>query len=254
MKNKIVTITTPVGTIEVAGPKNDTSVMSLMEKNGQWEYVNQLVMKELIEPDFVCLDIGANLGQHSVVMSKLASSVYAVEASKTNCSYIHDNIILNHCANIGVINEGLWDEVCTKHLCYSEDNNACAFFNETGYVDDGVELIPVRMNTIDNLFGDLERVDFVKMDIEGSELKALNGGKSVFKKHKPILMMELNKFTAEKFMGYKISALLDKMEDFGYKKLILATKNNGFTLHEVKRPQVLSLVDRYTLVDVIFLP
>lgn len=215
-------ITTPGNRqITISGPKQDISIMPAIMR-GTYEPHVQYLMESVIKPGFDCLDIGANLGQHTILMAKLGAYVDVIEASKTNCQYILDNITQNHSIEphkIEIINFGLWNTDSTEELSYCEGNNGCAFFSTIGYEQGpGAALLQTKMIALDTLYPN-KHFDFIKMDIEGSELKALEGGKEFFSRCPPLLV-ELNKFTAKSFMNYDIIELVDKIFSFGYNRVI----------------------------------
>lgn len=80
---------------ELTGSSEDRSVFgALQSQQGFWEPHVVSVLKDCIDPEFVCLDIGANIGAHSVVMADLACNgqVIAFEASRRNFEFLHHNL------------------------------------------------------------------------------------------------------------------------------------------------------------------
>ena len=129
MSDSLAIVTTPNNrTLYINGPADDKSVMRTMLK-GKYEPSNQALMESFISPNDHCLDIGANLGQHTTLMAKLGRCVDAVEASSENCQYIRKNIKANELlGRVNVTHCGMWDENTTAELSYKKTNNACSFF------------------------------------------------------------------------------------------------------------------------------
>lgn len=71
---------------------------------------------------------------------------------------------------------GLWDKKDVLHFVASAD---CSFLSDNGEVE-------VELNSLDNILNG-EKATFIKMDIEGAELKALEGAKETIQKYKPKL-------------------------------------------------------------------
>src|SRR5947199_3313272 len=86
----------------IVGSPNDDSVFNRIAiENGNWEPQVMDVMASLVRPTDVCLDIGANLGAHTMVLADLASqgNVYAFEPSSLNARYLRENIETNKLHN-----------------------------------------------------------------------------------------------------------------------------------------------------------
>ncbi|MCL2050595.1 MAG: FkbM family methyltransferase [Lachnospiraceae bacterium] len=101
--------------------------------------------------------------------------VYAFEPDKGNyaqlCAYA-ENL-----PSIKTINKGLWDKEATLH--FNAKESVLSSISEHG---DSIVLV----DTIDNICAG-EKVTFIKLDIEGAEMKALKGAEQTIKKHKPKL-------------------------------------------------------------------
>jgi FkbM family methyltransferase len=150
-------------------PDNDISVGNQFRKNIYEIHIQQF-LENIIKKNDICVDIGTNFGQHTILMAKLAQKVYCVEARNINCNYIRKNILLNSLNNIELIHSGVWNKKCNMTFNFKESNAACSFFSTLNCKQDESIDENVQMTTIDNLFLDLSRLDLLKIDIEGSEL------------------------------------------------------------------------------------
>ena len=63
---------------------------------------------------------------------------------------------------------------------------------------------------------------FIKIDVEGSELRVLAGGKQIISTHKPVIMVELNPWSARAADG-STSALIDMLANLGYRSFSTTT-------------------------------
>ncbi len=70
---------------------------------------------------------------------------------------------------------------------------------------------------IDN---DVERLDFIKIDVEGYELEVMRGGRNTIEKHKPIIQFEYNK-QASQNGKWTFSQVYDLLWECGYKSYFL---------------------------------
>ena len=210
----------------IVGSPNDHSVFNQIGiKGGLWEPQIVDVMASLIKPTDVCLDIGANLGAHTMVLADLASlgRVYAFEPSSINAGFLSENIRANDLANARCEQIGLGRQRGIQEFTNLIGLEGCSFVSPQENVDDvlvkawgqTLEKITekVVIETLDNWISKngIDRVDFVKMDAEGSELSVLEGGQTTFTRHRPKLMIEFNKNTLSLYYGLRPRDLFDRL-------------------------------------------
>jgi FkbM family methyltransferase len=167
-----------------------------------------------VEPEDIVLDCGANIGIFSIYAAKNAKMVYAFEPSENEVTSLYENKKLNNCNNIKIIHKAVLDISKNAKLCLVE--NASHFIVSPGIkysvLKDNIDekMVSIKTISIDEFVKkeNLERVDFIKMDIEGSEEKALLGAKKTLEKFKPKLAItiyhNLNDF-------YKLPLLIKRL-------------------------------------------
>lgn len=131
----------------------------------------------------VFVDVGSFDGMTSVYFDKWSygdSFVYAFEPDEQNQKKCQDNLENNHIQH-KIVPKGAWDEETTLKFCAAA--NGTSSMNEVGNQS-------VDVDAIDHVLGD-EPVTFIKMDIEGSELRALKGARNVITKNKPKLAISI---------------------------------------------------------------
>lgn len=144
-----------------------------------------LLDEEHVKKGFYIIDGGAFCGETAIVMSKLVGPtgrVFAFEpvesAYKVLCSQNLENTVC--------IPKGLHDQ--TKELAFHivEGDEFSSSVRKDGE-------IRIAVTSIDDYVSEqkLSRVDFIKMDIEGSELSALKGAKNTIVKFKPMLAISI---------------------------------------------------------------
>lgn len=140
-----------------------------------------------VKENDVVLDTGANCGHLSILFSKLVGKdgfVYAFEPDRYNIESIKNNILLNKDLNpnIEIVDLLLWNE------------NIMVNFHEAGTVASSAVWIPDVENCVEKqaiLVDDwvkennIKKLDFIKMDIEGAEIEALDGCIETIRKFKP---------------------------------------------------------------------
>ena len=136
------------------------------------------ILRERIDPDFICIDVGANLGVYSVLLSSMVpqGGVYAFEPHALAHHMLNINLILNSVENVEVFNILVSDE--EKEVGFSEATDS-AF---SSMIDTGRRKVA---RTTERKAIDLDKfaaerslvLDFVKIDVEGAELQVLQGMK-----------------------------------------------------------------------------
>jgi FkbM family methyltransferase len=139
-----------------------------------------------------CVDVGANVGVHTVRLAKLvgtAGEVIAIEpdagvAKRTRC-----NITLNHLANARVVNAAASDQAGHMRLYRpdpSDTNRARASLLRHPYLTGDPVTVPVL--TIDGICDG--PVALIKIDVEGHEAAVLRGATAVIAGHAPSIVFE----------------------------------------------------------------
>lgn len=156
------------------------------------------LLAPLVPPDGVVLDIGAHAGQFAKLFARLAprGRVYAFEPSPYALSILRLAVRTSRLRNIVIEPLGLSDAPGTARLTTPIKRRGGMGFGlaHLGAADrpgDHVEH-EVRLTTLDRACEGLERVDFIKIDIEGWELSALRGGATTLGRFRPAIYAEVN--------------------------------------------------------------
>ena len=169
--------------------KDDQCICRFIRESGRLDHDQNMLplLKEFIKNGDVVLDIGAFIGDHTIYYSKLVGdngSVIAFEPNRDSFFCLEHN--LKAYKNVELINS--------------------AIGKEYGFVRTVDVLGNIGMNFLipDNLGGiviyslnqmEIDRIDFIKIDVEGFELDVLIGGKETINKFKPIMVIEINDAT-----------------------------------------------------------
>lgn len=160
------------------------------------------ILNRLTNP--TCIDIGANVGVYSIFMSKYALDIHAFEPLPRNYEILKKNVELNSLKNIKIYTHGLSNEnkMGSFHINNSSNHGAGSFdANHQNRIKDGGTQLELK--TGDSVLSECEKIDFIKMDIEGFEFQAIQGLQLTLNKHRPILMMEYNETTQQNFHSYE---------------------------------------------------
>jgi FkbM family methyltransferase len=174
------------------------------------EIVNALYLltlrREFFGDGVVAIDCGANIGVHTIEWAKVMHGwgrVIAIEAQERIFYALAGNIAINNCFNARAILAAVGAE--TGHLKVPQPDYAKpASFGSlelrrspsNEYIGQAIDYAPEKGNdvpllTIDSL--GLDRLDFIKIDIEGMELEALQGAMGAIRKFAPQIFIEIIK-------------------------------------------------------------
>lgn len=147
--------------------------------------------KDLILPNFICFDIGANIGIYSLLFSRYSKQTYAFEPLPRNLKFLYKTIKLNKAENVKVFPYAVADK---DGISWFQEGNSVA----EGKLDSKGTL-RVQMVSIDN-FIEKNKIEpnLLKIDVEGAELLVLEGGRNYLLKNKPLLLLETHGDTIKK--------------------------------------------------------
>lgn len=200
-----------------------TSLSSHIESQLFWQGFQEAdedtvnAMKSMLPEDGVMIDCGANIGSFTLVAARHCprGQVHAFEPSKAHLARLEHNLRLNGFKNVLLNPVGLSDESSGGTLYVP---NAVGEMNNTGGATmfrgglppagwDPEQIQLVRLDDYVEKAG-IQRVDVIKIDIEGAELKALAGGRRMIERLRPKVLMEVDLENLER-AGTSAQALLD---------------------------------------------
>jgi FkbM family methyltransferase len=127
----------------------------------------------------VVVDAGARIGAFAAKISAAVGEegrIIAIEPEPRNYACLRKNIEANRLNNVTAIQKMLWSRAQQLDLILSGNSASHSAYCDAFYGSTG-KSIPVEAETLDRILEDLgiRSVDFIKMDIEGSEIEALKG-------------------------------------------------------------------------------
>ena len=152
--------------------------------NGIFEEKNiQLILSKL-KTNAVLIDLGANIGSISIPICKLRNdvNVIAVEASSIMFDYLKRNMELNNIKNCKVLNKAVWADSEAEVPFYLPEKQYGKGKIDINKSSGNFELVKtISIDDVCRMY-QLEKVDFIKVDIEGYEYFAFKGGSELLKK------------------------------------------------------------------------
>lgn len=161
------------------------------------------IAKQYIKPHTAFLDIGANYGQMSVVLSKHmetigSGKVYSFEAEPFVGHILEKNIAINGRKNIKAVLNAVYSKAGEKIVFPEPDFKRFSSFGSYGLAPGATEGRTVETITIDSLHIS-EPISFIKIDIQGSDLFALQGARETILKYKPAIIFEYEEQFQDEF-------------------------------------------------------
>jgi FkbM family methyltransferase len=188
--------------------------------------IDQYQAKEFIKNGDYVLDCGANIGIFSLYAAYLneKGKIYAIEPVKETAEIMQRLLDFFEVKNVKIIRKAVGDEKKKTFI------NIVPYQIRLG----GSTLLDVNygkkeeieVDTIDNIVKEekIEKVDFIKMDIEGYERYALKGAIETIKKHKPIIVVSAYHLADDKkvlpeivksaYANYEVKLTKEAEEDF----------------------------------------
>lgn len=154
-------------------------------------------LQKYLAPDSVIIDVGAHAGQFAKLFSALVPDghVYAFEPGSYALSILEKVKKIHRLHNVTIVPAGLSNEKTTATLYMPVKKSGSMGYGLSHLAKEKsrkeVEE-SISITTLDDFVQSeqLTKIDFIKADIEGWELKMLQGAETTLKKHRPVLMLE----------------------------------------------------------------
>lgn len=176
------------------------------------------IVKDIMNDSFVMLDIGSNIGWYSLLIKNLYKNavVYSFEPAPRTYERLINNMKLNGHSTEKAFNIGLYDKKSKLDFYYDiEGSGGSSMVNLRER--ENVQKIQVDVEILDDFAVEhsIDKVDFVKCDVEGSELFVFKGGIKLLKKTKPVIFSEMLRKWSAKF-GYTPNDIIKLFNEVGY--------------------------------------
>jgi FkbM family methyltransferase len=189
------------------------------------------------------VDIGANIGYYTVIAAgKVGATghVYAFEPEKENFNFLQKSVIDNKFGQVSACQMGISDKTGAEQLFLSTSNKG----DHRMYSVEGRSGVVIQVTTLDDFCKQqsIEKIDVIKMDIQGAEGLALDGMKETLRNNKHIKMF--TEFWPEglRTTGHDPLIFLRTLQEYGF--VIFEIKENEQML--VKQEDLAQLVARHT--------
>ncbi len=187
-----------------------------------------IFLHRFLKKDMIAIDIGANLGEYTLFMAKRLSNgkVFSFEPMQIIRDQLVENISLNGFTNVQVVGVGLSDQQRVLQIHEVDDvHEGLGTFYLGDRKSKNVQEVPLV--TLDSQIEPLKipKINFIKIDVEGSELPALVGARTVITKWRPYVMVEINELTY-KAAGYSKEEVAIFFKDLDYRPYSILKQGN----------------------------
>jgi len=171
----------------------------------------------VIDDFSLAIDIGANIGLHSLRFSKLFDQVESFEPFSVNYECLKKNT--KTFSNINLPNKGLGSVVTKKTIMLPEDSSNSGAPSIVDFVNTDRKIIAEEIEV--SILDDFNfQPNFIKIDTQGFEMEILKGAVNTLNTHKPVLVIETAKKPFKDIaaflstMGYVVGAKTNKDKGF----------------------------------------
>lgn len=190
--------------------KNDIYIGKSVEQYGEFSELEADMFAQICYEDDIVIEVGANIGTHTQIFSRLVGkkgAVIAYEPQRIVYQTLCANMALNSITNVYAHQKALGSQngsIRIPEFDYSKSNNFGGISLDS--FENGIE---VDKETLDGLIDKMKRLKLVKIDVEGMEIDVLKGAKKLLDKFKPFIYIENDR-------QEKSKELIELISSYGY--------------------------------------
>lgn len=212
------------GSLRIPLDPQDGSVAPFI-RNGDFEPHVTAILRRLCRQGWNVIDVGANVGYHTLQLASLVGpdgSVIAVEANPDNCLLIQRGVEVNALNNVRLLPIGLGQEQGWSYFTTHVGTNGGLLSTSASEAQrDSGSIVPLMR--LDDLLGPEDGLDLIKIDVEGAEGLVIGGACEVITRSRPVVISE---FSCE--MLRRVS----EMDPLGYLKFFA---DLGYAINVIDR-------------------
>jgi FkbM family methyltransferase len=198
---------------------------------GQFESGTAKVLERLVQPGSIVLDIGANVGAHTLPLARLVGpkgKVYAFEPTEYAFGKLKRNLQLNPALNLRVIAEQI-------RLTSSGTNDPAEIYSSwkvigqeprhpkhLGIPKSTAGAQAITLDEYRDRMG-IQKIDFVKLDVDGFEVDVIRSGKDTLRRCQPAICMEISPYVLQE-RGTSSTELVGVLQESGFQLIDLKTR------------------------------
>ncbi|MBK8444038.1 MAG: FkbM family methyltransferase [Sphingobacteriales bacterium] len=187
------------------------------KKSSDRDRINEI--RNYVKEGMTVLDIGANIGFYTLLLSRLvgkSGKVYAFEPDATNFRHLSNNV--RNCSNVVLHQAAVGEKSGNIKLFHSSDLNVDHQTFDSG---EGRPYTEIPCVALDDVIPTPQKVDFIKIDIQGYEYYAFKGMSQLLQRSQPLLLMgEVWPYALQK-AGTSVAQYLQLLQQAGLNSNIL---------------------------------
>ena len=203
--------------------KNDIYVGGSLSKYGEFSVAEQVIFDQLIKPGMLIVEVGANIGAHTVDLARMVGAhgeVHAFEPQRIVFQTLCANLALNQCTNVFARQVAVGAEPGTIMVPPVDPGTRNNFGGISLGVFAGGESVPTI--TLDSL--DLPACHLIKIDVEGMEVEVLQGAGKTIDMYRPFLYVENDRESRSE----ELLTLIERLDYIAYWHLARLYNPNNF--------------------------
>lgn len=170
-------------------------ISDCIRRGYRWEEHNHTIIDQYVRSDSVCVEVGSHIGSISVKLAKCCENLYCFEPLKESFELLKQNLSINECNNVKLYNLGLSNKNAISKMDFISVNNpggSGLYYNSQKINSNVIELnneYLIELITLDSL--KIEKLNYLKIDVEGYEKNVIDGSYNTIKKFKPYIVVEI---------------------------------------------------------------
>src|SRR5947209_9922443 len=169
---------------------HDDAVSAHLRAHGYWEALETKIALHEIHPGNVVVDAGANVGYYPLLFARLVGergAVFAFEPDPENFALLQGNVEANGYRNVTLVRGALSDRSGRASLFLDDVNRGDHRLYDSAT---GRGHVPVETIRLDDYVAAFERhIDFIKLDIQGTEPAAVSGMDTILRRNDGLVLM-----------------------------------------------------------------
>jgi FkbM family methyltransferase len=247
-------VTVRVGDLQLALDRADQSVSATIVDAGTWEPHIVEAMRRLLSPGQTFVDVGANVGYHTMVAASIVGptgAVHAFEANPDNARLIAYSIELNALEHVRLHPVALSDSAGYEWFASAIGSNGGITEHSQGMPPSpSSTVVPaIRLDDVE-----LGRLSMIKIDVEGAEPKVIAGAMETIIRDRPIIVFEFSVAMTEQVAGGTALGHLATIEHLGYELYVIDRATADFIPTGPLTEFLARWGDRYRIEDLIAIP
>jgi FkbM family methyltransferase len=225
------------------------TAIACLAVTGEYEVLETKILKFFASNSEIIFDVGANVGYYAIelgIAMRQTAVIHSFEPIPESFEQLQKNVILNSAADKVICNQSAISNSEGEMVLYKpRTSGSSASSARNLHPNEEVETVEVPMTTLDKymISHSLEKLDLLKIDVEGSELMVVEGALESIQRHQPVIFAELLRKWCAQF-GYSPNLVLEILFPLGYR---------CFAVSE-KLPEVFSISEETKETNFLFIP